>query len=152
MGCSFATLNDLGLVISWLLLLGNLGVDSVSCFLISNDKPLPALLSAVCPISCLLYRLSPQPALRSMSSSGPASASRLETLCSWGADEISFLQLDLCEACFDVRLTNEELAVNGKSFSDECEALRCATRFSFPIRRRVDELDPKERAEPEDGL
>lgn len=53
-GCSVIMLNDLGLVTSRLPLLGNLGVDSVSCFLISNDKPLPALVPTPCPASCLL--------------------------------------------------------------------------------------------------
>lgn len=87
-----------------------------------------------------------------MSSSGPTSASRLETLCSWDAGGISFPQLDLCEACFEVRLIDEELVEYGGLPRDGCEAFRLATRFSFPTRRHADELDRMERAEPEDGL
>lgn len=87
-----------------------------------------------------------------MSSSGPTSANRLETLSSLSAGEISFPQLDLCDACFDVRFTKGELTVYGDNIKDEYDALRLAAKFSFSIRRRADELDPSERAEPEDGL
>ena len=87
-----------------------------------------------------------------MSSSGPASASRVETLCSKGASGVSFSQRDLCEALFDVRLTNEELVEYGEIFNDEYEPSRFAARFSLPAWRRADELDPKDRAEPAEGL
>lgn len=87
-----------------------------------------------------------------MFSSGPASASRLEALCSWVIGERSFPQLDLYEVFVEVRLIDEELGGYGEPLGDECDDLRLATRFSFPIRRRADELDLKERAEPGDGL
>ena len=88
-----------------------------------------------------------------MSSSGPASASRLETLCSWGGGGgRSFSQLDLCEACLNVALIDEELVGFGETLGDGCDELRLATRFSFPTRRRADEFDLKERADSGEGL
>lgn len=61
-------------------------------------------------------------------------------------------QLDLREACFDDRLIGDGLVGYEGTPSDEHEPLRLATRFSFPTGRRADELDPKERAEPGEGL
>ena len=88
-----------------------------------------------------------------MSSSGPASAIRLETLCSLGGGGgRSFPRLDLCEVSLKVGLIDEELVGYGETLGDECDELRLATRFSFPTRRRADEFDSKERAEPGEGL
>lgn len=78
-GCSVIMLNDLRPAPPRLALLGNSGVDSVSCFLISKDNSLSVLLPASCAVARLLSRLSPQAALRSMPSRGPASAKRLES-------------------------------------------------------------------------